>query len=75
MADAAALYVAGSVAHYVKAISAEWSSACSGMLKAIFRIGDELIEAKKELEHGEFATMELPFGVHSARQFMAIACQ
>jgi hypothetical protein len=61
---------------YVEVITNEWSAACSGMLKAIFRIGEELIKAKAELEHGQFLAMiesELPFGRLTAWRFMTIA--
>ena len=58
---------------YVESITNEWSAACSGMLKAIFRIGKELLKAKSELEHGQFLAMiesELPFGRLTAWRFM-----
>jgi hypothetical protein len=46
------------------------------MLQAIFTIGDDLIRAKGELDHGEFQFMidtELPFGRRTAQMMMAVA--
>jgi N6-adenosine-specific RNA methylase IME4 len=63
-------------AQYVESITSQWLAACAGMLDAIFRIGAELIEAKAELEHGQFLALieaELPFGRLTAWRFMTIA--
>jgi N6-adenosine-specific RNA methylase IME4 len=57
-------------------IGCRWQDACAGMLEATFQIGRDLIEAKNELDHGEFIPMienDLPFGKRSAQMFMAIA--
>src|SRR5580765_599508 len=46
------------------------------MLAAIFKLGNDLIDAKKELEHGEFIAMienDLPFTRQTANRLMAIA--
>lgn len=45
-------------------------------VEAVFQVGRELIQAKKELPHGEFMVMvgkELPFSVDAAERFMAIS--
>lgn len=45
-------------------------------LKSIFEVGQKLIEAKQELEHGQFKQMvreRLPFSARTAQRFMAIA--
>jgi hypothetical protein len=54
-------------------------SAGASLTKALFRIGYDLIEAKRgesKLAHGEFIEMvenDLPFGRRTAQRFMAIA--
>ncbi|MDR4469825.1 MAG: DUF3102 domain-containing protein [Nitrospira sp.] len=45
-------------------------------VEAVFQVGRELIQAKKELPHGEFMVMverELPFSHNTAQRYMAIA--
>jgi hypothetical protein len=53
-------------------IAAAWQSSLTGILDA----GRLLIEAKEELDHGEFIAMaeaELPFGRITAFRLMAVA--
>ena len=57
-------------------IGSRWQEACAGMREATFQIGHDLIQSKKELDHGEFIAMiesDLPFGKRSAQMFKAIA--
>ena len=61
---------------WAERISDAWCEATSGMLAAIFSIGQDLIYAKGELEHGEFIAMtesDLPFGRRTAQMLMAVA--
>lgn len=61
-----------STAKWVGLIRDAWQDSVGSVLK----IGQLLIDAKAELEHGQFETMietDLPFGPRSARMLMAIA--
>ncbi len=57
---------------YVDVLTKSWAK----VAQDLFEIGDALIQAKSELEHGEFTSMiesELPFGPRAARMLMAVA--
>jgi len=53
-----------------------WQRLIGGTVEGTFRLGNDLIAAKKALKHGEFTSMvlnDLPFTGRTARRFMAIA--
>lgn len=59
-------------AAWVKAICSRWQET----VKSFIEIGSILLDAKGQLQHGEFGEMvekDLPFGPRTARQFMTIA--
>jgi hypothetical protein len=61
-----------SVGYYVAWIKSEWRTATASLIET----GRILIEAKKNLDHGEFGPMirtKLPFGERTAEKLMAIA--
>jgi len=50
--------------------------AYSQTVEAVFQVGRELLQAKRELPHGEFMAMverELPFSYNTANRYMEIA--
>jgi N6-adenosine-specific RNA methylase IME4 len=61
---------------WAKRIAQKWKDATKQMLAAIFAVGNDLIEAKKSLEHGEWIALierELPFGRRTAHMLMKVA--
>jgi N6-adenosine-specific RNA methylase IME4 len=57
-------------------IGETWQEMAQGAIEAWFQLGRDLIEAKDDLDHGEFMAMiesDLPFGDRTARRLMAVA--
>jgi len=61
---------------WAKSITATWQRAVQHAVQVVIATGQEIIEAKKALPHGEFLAMvkeDLPFSVSQADRLMKIA--